>query len=167
MENTPSGIPHFSAALDIAWPTNALVPGCALCAFTITGFPPASAEAVSPPAVEKASGKLLAAKTTTGPIGTNIRRMSGFGIGLRSGCAVSIEASNQDPSRSKSANIFNWLTVLPRSPIILASGNPVSRQQRSIKSYSIFSISAAISSRNIALDLPSVLLYKVKASVAN
>ena len=33
-----------------------------------TGHPAARAEAVSPPATEKASGKLLAPKTATGPI---------------------------------------------------------------------------------------------------
>ena len=37
---------------------------------TTTGHPAASADAVSPPAVEKASGKLDAPKTATGPIGT-------------------------------------------------------------------------------------------------
>ncbi len=37
---------------------------------TITGFPAASAEAVSPPSTENANGKLLAAKLSTGPTGT-------------------------------------------------------------------------------------------------
>ena len=54
---------------------------------TITGHPAASALAVSPPAVEKASGKLLAPKTATGPMGTSMRRTSGRGIGLASGSA--------------------------------------------------------------------------------
>ena len=60
---------------------------------TTTGQPAASAEAVSPPAVEKASGKLLAPKTATGPMGTSMRRTSGRGIGLASGSAVSMIAS--------------------------------------------------------------------------
>ena len=54
---------------------------------TITGQPAASALAVSPPAVEKASGKLLAPNTATGPMGTSMRRTSGRGIGLASGSA--------------------------------------------------------------------------------
>jgi hypothetical protein len=54
----------------------------------ITGQPAASAEAVSPPATEKASGKLLAPKTTTGPSGRNIERTSGFGTGWRCGSAL-------------------------------------------------------------------------------
>ena len=65
----------------------------------------AKAEAVSPPAVEKAKGKLLAAKTTTGPIGINIRLTSGFGTGSLSGIALSIVASRHDPSSIKLANI--------------------------------------------------------------
>ena len=48
-------------------PTKGLVPGCALCALTITGQPAARADAVSPPATEKARGKLLAPNTATGP----------------------------------------------------------------------------------------------------
>ena len=60
---------------------------------TITGQPAASALAVSPPAVEKASGKLLAPKTATGPMGTSMRRTSGRGIGLASGSGVSMIAS--------------------------------------------------------------------------
>ena len=35
--------------------------------------------------IENAKGKLLAANTTTGPIGTSILRMSGLGAGARSG----------------------------------------------------------------------------------
>jgi hypothetical protein len=53
----------------------------------------AGSEAVSPPAVENASGKLLAPKTATGPIGTSMRRTSGRGIGLASGSGVSMIAS--------------------------------------------------------------------------
>ncbi|KCX76817.1 hypothetical protein J532_4523, partial [Acinetobacter baumannii 940793] len=40
---------------------------CPLWAFITTEQPAASAEAVSPPAVENAKGKLLAPKTATGP----------------------------------------------------------------------------------------------------
>ena len=68
--------------------------------FTITGHPAAKADAVSPPAVEKANGKLLDPKTTTGPNGTSILRKSSFGSGARSGIAVSIVASSQLPSKS-------------------------------------------------------------------
>ena len=52
LENTPFGIPVFSAALIIADATNAPVPECIGCDFTITGQPEAKAAAVSPPAVE-------------------------------------------------------------------------------------------------------------------
>ena len=51
-----------------------------------------------PSDVEKARGKLLAPKTATGPIGCSMRRMSGLGSGLRSGNAVAIRASSQEPS---------------------------------------------------------------------
>ena len=124
----------------------------------MTGFPAANAEAVSPPAVEKAKGKLLAANTTTGPIGISILLISGLGIGCRFGSAVSIDASSHDPSRTKLPNIFNWETVLPRSPIILASGNPVSRQHLSINPSPRLIISLAISSRNNALLSLSIWL---------
>jgi hypothetical protein len=68
-ENTPSGMPVFSAARVIAPATSSDVPGCAEWPLTTTGQPAASAEAVSPPATEKASGKLLAPNTVTGPAG--------------------------------------------------------------------------------------------------
>ena len=51
-------------------------------------IPAASAEAVSPPATENASGKLLAPNTTTGPSAILRRRRSGRG-GTRSGNAES------------------------------------------------------------------------------
>ena len=53
----------------------------------------AKADAVSPPAVEYAKGKLLAPKTKTGPIGINIFLKSGFGTGFLSGIEVSIDTS--------------------------------------------------------------------------
>ncbi len=71
-EKTPSGIPVSSTARPTTRATSSAVPRWAWCALTITGQPAASAEAVSPPAVEKASGKLPAPKTTTGP--TAMRR---------------------------------------------------------------------------------------------
>ena len=69
------------------------MPGCEGWPLTITGQPAASAEAVSPPAVENASGKLEAPKTATGPSGTSMRRTSGRGIGFASGSGVSMIAS--------------------------------------------------------------------------
>jgi hypothetical protein len=56
-------------AASIACATISPVPGWAECPLTTTGQPAASAAAVSPPAVEKASGKFEAPKTATGPIG--------------------------------------------------------------------------------------------------
>ena len=69
--------------------------------------PAAKAEAVSPPATEKAKGKLLEPKTTTGPNAVSIRRKSGRGRGCRSGRAVSIRTSSQEPSRTTVANRRN------------------------------------------------------------
>ena len=80
-ENVPSGRPWAWTAVRMARPTNSEVPGCAGCALTITGAPAARAEAVSPPATEKASGKLLAEKTATGPSGIYRWRRSGLGNG--------------------------------------------------------------------------------------
>ena len=47
----------------------AQVLGCDGCAFATTGLPAASADAASPPATEKARGKLLAANIATTPSG--------------------------------------------------------------------------------------------------
>src|SRR5436189_8435 len=156
-EKTPSGIPVLRAAVCIALPTIADVAGCELCAFTITGHPAASAEAVSPPATENANGKLLAPKTTTGPRAININRRSGFGTGAWPGIAVSILASTQEPSFTNAANIFNWLTVLPLSPSILDFGKPVSLQQIVTSSSPVFIISSAIVSKNNAFSAPLFL----------
>src|SRR5699024_12695284 len=71
----------FSIAALIACATISEVPGCALCALKTTGQPAASADAVSPPAVENASGKLLAPKTATGPSGIRRWRISTRGAG--------------------------------------------------------------------------------------
>ena len=78
-----------------------LRPGCAL---TTTAHPAASADAVSPPATLKASGKLLAPKTPTTSMGTIVRRRSGRGIGCASGSGRSIVMSRYAPSSTTSAN---------------------------------------------------------------
>ena len=119
-------MPVRSAARKIASATIADVRAWEGCPFTTTGQPEASAEAVSPPAVEYAKGKLLAPKTATVPIGTNILRKSTFGIGWRFRLAESIRASTHEPSSKRSANIFSWKIVLPLSPINLPSGKLVS-----------------------------------------
>ena len=113
---------------------------------------------MSPPAVENASGKLLAAKTTTGPIGTSIFRISGLGIGFRSISAISIEASNHDPSEIRFANILSCPTVLPLSPTIRALGRPDSAQHRSINSSPRFSISSAIAFKKSDFFFPEIFL---------
>src|SRR6478609_8911691 len=59
-ENVPAGRPAAATASATARPTSSEVPGWASCALTTTGQPAARAEALSPPATEKASGKLLA-----------------------------------------------------------------------------------------------------------
>ena len=76
-------------AARIASATISPVPGWAEWPLTTTGQPAASAAAVSPPAVEKASGKFEAPKTATGPMGIWIIRSSGRGAGARSGSAAS------------------------------------------------------------------------------
>ncbi|KAG1245188.1 hypothetical protein G6F68_015163 [Rhizopus microsporus] len=94
-ENVPSGRPCVATAAWITRPTISEAPGWALWALTMTGQPAASADAVSPPATEKASGKLLAPKTATGPSGTLARRRSARGSGWRSGWAGSMVASRK------------------------------------------------------------------------
>ena len=89
----PSGSPASATAASTSRATSSPVPGCDGWPLTTTGQPAASAEAVSPPAVENASGKLLAPNTATGPIGTSIRRTSGRGIGFASGSGESMIAS--------------------------------------------------------------------------
>ena len=89
-ENTPPGSPHASTAAATADPANSAVPGWALWALTITGQPAASAEAVSPPVTENASGKLLGPNTATGPTPMWRWRTSGAGRGARSGWASSM-----------------------------------------------------------------------------
>src|SRR5262245_47517182 len=67
--NVPSGAPASASAADMIRAHSADSPGWLGCAFTTTGQPAASALAVSPPATENASGKLLAPNTATGPNG--------------------------------------------------------------------------------------------------
>ena len=86
---TPGSIPSLLMAAWMASATISLVPGWAEWPFTTTGHPAARAAAVSPPAVEKARGKLEAPNTATGPTGRCIRRISGRGAGWRSGRAGS------------------------------------------------------------------------------
>src|SRR5688572_3509435 len=82
----PVGAPAWSSAAPRTAATDWDRPGWDGCALTTTGQPAARAEAVSPPGTLKAKGKLLAAKTATGPIGTTVRRRSGRGpIGLSTG----------------------------------------------------------------------------------
>ena len=83
--NVASGSPASATAPLSSRATSAPVPGCDGWPLTITGQPAASADAVSPPAVENASGKLEAPNTATGPTGTRMRRTSGRGIGTASG----------------------------------------------------------------------------------
>ena len=106
-ENTPFGIPVFSAALIIAEATNSPVPECIACDFTITGQPDANALAVSPPAVENAKGKLLAANTTTGPNGIDVFLISDLGNGCLVGIASSIVSFLHSSFETKSAKALN------------------------------------------------------------
>jgi hypothetical protein len=146
--------------------TNSDVPGCAGCAFTTIGQRAASADAVSPPATEKASGKLLAPKTATGPKGTSIRRRSGFGTGFRSGSAWSIEASTQEPSRTTPANMRNWPVVRARSPASRSADRAVSACARAINSSPSASIFSAILSRKPATSSALLRRYSGEACAA-
>ena len=122
-EKTPSGIPVCAAASRIAEPDISAVPKCDEWAFTTTGHPAAYADAVSPPATENASGKLLAQKTATGPKGRSIERKSCFGRGFRSGSAVSMRASTHEPSSTMPAKNRSWKQVRPNSPRTRPSGS--------------------------------------------
>jgi hypothetical protein len=149
-EKTPAGIPVCSTARMIARAVSSEVAGCAGCALTTTGHPAASADAVSVPATEKANGKLLALKTATGPIGINIRRMSGRG-GRCSGFARSIRASTHDPSRTSAANSRNCRTVRARSPVSRSvTGSAVSAWAAARSSLPSASISIATCSSSAA-----------------
>ena len=143
----PAGRPDFSTARVIARATRVPVTGWAGWPFTTTGQPAASAEAVSPPAVEKASGKLLAPKTATGPSGTIRCRMSARGRGARSGSAGSMRTPRWSPCRTTPANIRSWPVVRPTSPVIRPSGSPLSRTASGMIASLSASISAATASR--------------------
>ena len=75
------------------------------CGNGILSLAAAKAEAVSPPAVENASGKFDAPNTTTGPMALCVRRRSGRGRGVRSGRAPSLRISRYPVSSIKSANM--------------------------------------------------------------
>jgi hypothetical protein len=109
----------------MARPTSSEVPGLPSWASTTTGHPAARVEAVSPPATEKATGKLLAPKTA-GPSGMERWRMSGRGKGVRSGSAGSMRAPFQLPSRKTAANRRSWPVLRATSPVMRACGSPVS-----------------------------------------
>ncbi len=149
-ENTPSGSPASRTAASIAAPASALVPGCAGWPRTSTGQPAASAAAVSPPATENASGKLLAPNTATGPTGMRRRRRSGRGSGLRSGRAGSSLTPSQSPERTTAANKRSWPVVRPSSPVMRASGSPDSDEAVAISSVRRASRPAAMASRKHA-----------------
>ena len=122
----PEGMPHCSMAAWAARASSSHTPGCPGCPFTTTGQPAPKAATVSVPTTEMAKGKLLAPKTTTGPMGESMRRTSGLGSGWRSAMAVSIRASTHDPSRISSANNLAWLTARALSPVRRGMGRPVS-----------------------------------------
>lgn len=87
--SVPSGAACRRSASLITSKHSCEVRGWEPCAFTTTGHPAASADAVSPPGTENASGKLLAPNTATGPSGTSIRRRSGRGpIGVSPGWSM-------------------------------------------------------------------------------
>ena len=142
-----------------------LVPGCAAWAFTMTGFPAARADAVSPPATEKASGKLLAPKTATGPTGQSMDRRSGRG-GLRSGSAVSMRAFCHEPSSSTEANRRNCPEVRTTSPWSRASGRAVSSMARATSVADSASRPAAIARSRVARSFAEDFPNEVKASTA-
>ena len=125
--NVPSGRPASATAARSSRATSSPVPGCDGWPLTITGQPAASADAVSPPAVENASGKLEAPNTATGPSGTRMRRTSGFGIGFASGSGWSMIASASSPASTIAANASSWPQVRSSSERRRGvSGRPVS-----------------------------------------
>ncbi len=166
-ENTPAGSPHSRTAAWIVRPTSSDVPGCAPCALTITGHPAASADAVSPPATENASGKLDAPNTATGPIAILRSRRSTRGSGLRCARAGSMRASMKPPSRTTAANSASCPTVRARSPSIRARGSPDSAAQRSISASPSATMCRPIASRNAARASRLVSRYASNASSAS
>ena len=73
----PAGAPAASSAPATIAAVRSDSRGWPEWALTITGFPAARAEAVSPPATENANGKLEAENTATGPTPMSMRRSSG------------------------------------------------------------------------------------------
>ncbi len=114
--STPSAAPASVRAAVRISAVRTENPGCPGCALTTTGQPAARALAVSPPATEKANGKLDAAKTATGPSGTSMRRRSVCG-GTACGSGPSSVASQNAPSRRTSANRSNCAAVRASSPV--------------------------------------------------
>lgn len=105
----------------------------------MTGQPAARADAVSPPATEKASGKLLAEKTATGPRGTLQRRT------VRPPSAWSIMASRKEPSSITSARKRSCPVVRASSPVSRGSApSAVSSSANVIRSTEAASIRLAI-----------------------
>ncbi len=123
------------------WPDGALA---------TTGQPAASAEAVSPPATEKARGKFEAPKTATGPTAIWRRRRSG----PRQGLALGL--SRVDPGLQEAAvahhagEHLELADVRPRSPSRRARGRPLSAMQRTISSSPIATMASATASRKRA-----------------
>ncbi len=149
-ENTPAGNPRSMVARAVARATSSPTPGCAGCPRTATGQPAASAAAVSPPATEKASGKLLAPKIATGPTGILRRRRSGR-RGVRSGCAVSTRSPSQLAlPHDRAANNRSWPIVRVRSPSSRPRGRPHSDIARTISSSPMSATLSAIVSRKRA-----------------
>src|ERR1044072_795984 len=95
---TPSGAPAPTSASRRISPVRTDSSGCPGCALRTTGQPAASADAVSPPATLNANGKLLAANTSTGPIATFTRRMSGRAPIGQTGSAGATGGSRNAPS---------------------------------------------------------------------
>ena len=100
---------------------------------TTTGQPAAIAAAVSPPATEKASGKLEAPNTATGPSATRRWRRFARGSGSWSASGVASVTCAHSPRRSTSANRWSWPVVRPRSPARRARGSPLSAIAHSIR----------------------------------
>jgi hypothetical protein len=149
-ENSPAGRPQAATARTTAWPTSSAVPGCARCALTITGQPAARAEAVSPPATEKARGKLLEPNTTTGPSGISMRRRSGRGSGWRSGRAGRCGRQPTNPRAPPARRAGAGRRCGRVRPCRRAGGRPVSAWARWSRVSPSASISAAMVSRSLA-----------------
>ena len=132
-------------------PTRTESLGWAGWALATTGQPAARAEAVSPPATEKANGKFDAPNTATGPIGTMNLSSLGRGNGWRSGKASTTRRSVHFPSRTSLANIRSWPVVRPSSPVNRATGRFDSDDPKGTISDSRAASLSAISSKNPAM----------------